>query len=417
MKHLRLLTALLALAWAAAATLRAEPPFETMKRQTVSIFHVIQVAGKTDPIVSSGSGFFVGDGRHVVTNHHVCCGAAPNGSRQTGAALLIRISLEKEGLVPAKVIWSSAIKDLAVLELEKDIGRPPAELAPTSATRDAEKVYAMGFPGAARALTDASSTLVVKITEGIISAFVRGNAQLMDADLYQTSAAINPGNSGGPLFDECGRVVGVNVARASAGEGIGWAIRVDELLPVMEELKIPVKVASSACSAAGGWSWGQSLLVLLLVASGGVAVSRRGRNLLAGALASATGALASAKRGRSNSRSAPSRLQRPVLRGVAGFYAGASIELGDEPWTLGRDPGIANLVFPDENKGISRRHCVVGYDRQRAVFLVEDTWSTNGTFLSDGTRIESGSTRELRPGERFYVSDEGNLFEVSMERA
>src|SRR5262249_22267309 len=64
-------------------------------------------------------------------------------------------------------------------------------------------------------------------TLGIISAKGRVLSSLDQTDVLQTDAAINPGNSGGPLFDQYGRVVGINVAIASktgGNQGIGFAI-------------------------------------------------------------------------------------------------------------------------------------------------------------------------------------------------
>jgi S1-C subfamily serine protease len=55
----------------------------------------------------------------------------------------------------------------------------------------------------------------------------------------QTDAAINPGNSGGPLFDQHGRVAGINVAIASdngASQGIGFAIPSNVARRIFEEL-------------------------------------------------------------------------------------------------------------------------------------------------------------------------------------
>ena len=51
----------------------------------------------------------------------------------------------------------------------------------------------------------------------------------------------------------------------------------------------------------------------------------------------------------------------------------------------------------------------------RAVFVLEDLGSTNGTYLVTGDRVWPGQPRDLRPGDRFYVGDTRNQFEVRME--
>jgi serine protease Do len=56
--------------------------------------------------------------------------------------------------------------------------------------------------------------------------------------LLQTDAAINPGNSGGALIDSDGRLIGINTAAASASsaENIGFAVAIDEAVPIIESL-------------------------------------------------------------------------------------------------------------------------------------------------------------------------------------
>ena len=109
----------------------------------------------------------------------------------------------------------------------------------------------------------------------------------------------------------------------------------------------------------------------------------------------------------------PPQQGKPVLRGVEGYYAGTVVEMTGEPLTLGRDARAANLVLPADADSISQRHCVVSYEAGR--FLVEDCWSTNGTFLMPGEKLEPGQARPLTAGERFFLGDNRNVFEVSFE--
>ena len=56
-------------------------------------------------------------------------------------------------------------------------------------------------------------------------------------DLIQTDATINPGNSGGPLIYPNGDVIGINTVKISSAEGIGFAIPINIIKPVIESFK------------------------------------------------------------------------------------------------------------------------------------------------------------------------------------
>src|SRR5699024_492550 len=55
-------------------------------------------------------------------------------------------------------------------------------------------------------------------------------------DLIQTDASINPGNSGGPLLNERGEVIGINTAKIQTGEGLGFAIPINSVKPILEQV-------------------------------------------------------------------------------------------------------------------------------------------------------------------------------------
>jgi S1-C subfamily serine protease len=78
------------------------------------------------------------------------------------------------------------------------------------------------------------------VTTGIVSATDRSVPAQDDItlrDLVQTDAAINPGNSGGPLVDASGAVIGVNTAIAQGAENIGFAIAIDAVRPLVEDIR------------------------------------------------------------------------------------------------------------------------------------------------------------------------------------
>ncbi|MEN8189796.1 MAG: trypsin-like peptidase domain-containing protein [Thermodesulfobacteriota bacterium] len=64
------------------------------------------------------------------------------------------------------------------------------------------------------------------MTAGIFSGYREFKGQVF----IQTDAAINPGNSGGPLLDDQGLVVGVNTMILKDSQGIGFAIPIEKVL-------------------------------------------------------------------------------------------------------------------------------------------------------------------------------------------
>jgi hypothetical protein len=418
-------------------------PVERMEASTVRIISKLRDGYAT------GSGFIIGN-RYVVTNHHVIADADEVGVLAKNLKLSV-----------SRIVIDSTDKDLAVLEVESDTGRPAVTLALNSGVQKTETVLAAGFPAAADDQGDnVNNLLEVKFSQGIISGFVTG--QNGEA-LYQISAPLNPGNSGGPLFDECGRVIGINVEkslvqavvvgqdgststeRVPLGEGIAWSIQSDELVNLLRGSDIQVQVASNVCTPGaastsgaglensgasaipsganttstgqGGPFWGSplsyillGLLVFGLIAFGVVAIVVR----------SQTSSSAPAPPGPyiSPPTPFPAPPQLPYagsqrrLRGLSGTFRNTNFPLTPAPITMGRSPRQSQIVFKESDQVISKRHCTVRLDQSASGVLLEDCNSLNGTFLESGERLRGGEPRLLRAGNRFYLGSRDNMFEV-----
>ncbi|MCP4659960.1 MAG: FHA domain-containing protein, partial [bacterium] len=281
-----------------------------------------------------------------------------------------------------------------------------------------------------------TSATEVKVTRGIISGFVESPS---GTSLYQVDAALNPGNSGGPLFDACGRVAGINSAksltlirdvtgsltRVPEGEGVGWAIRADELIPGLRELGLTVSEASERCIAgvAAAAAGRDPLILAALVASlllglAGVVLggTRRGRTAVQEVLTKRLSAAPPLAVPAGKPEAREPEAVRAILRGIAGQYAGIELELDDEPIVLGRDARVAQLVFGDQSTGVSRRHCRVWFDPGSRTFELEDLWSSNGTFLHNGAEVKPHAPRSLKANDRFCLGGRDVVFEVALER-
>ena len=166
---------------------------------------------------ATGSGFIITEDGHIVTNAHVISGAKDVEVQIPGF----------EERIPAEVVGSDTSTDIAILKVNEK-GLPFVELGTSGDVIVGEEVVAIGNP-----LGQLSGTM----TNGIISARDREvQIETYKYNLFQTNAEINPGNSGGPLLNMRGQVIGVTNAKASASEGIGFAIPIDDIRPTIDDL-------------------------------------------------------------------------------------------------------------------------------------------------------------------------------------
>jgi putative serine protease PepD len=157
----------------------------------------------------SGSGFFLDNTGHILTNNHVISLAATDGAS-------IQVNLANGKTYTAKLVGRDVAYDLAVIKI-KVTDAPALQLGDSDAVEVGDGVIAIGSP----------LGLTGTVTSGIISAKNRpvtsgsGTRESSFINAIQTDAAINPGNSGGPLVDLSGAVIGINSAIATTGYGFG----------------------------------------------------------------------------------------------------------------------------------------------------------------------------------------------------
>ncbi|UNK69749.1 trypsin-like peptidase domain-containing protein [Microbacterium sp. H1-D42] len=232
----------------------------------------IEVAGQQES--GSGSGVILDKEGHVLTNTHVVTlgGAVADPT--------IRVTTSDGHIYSATVVGTDPVYDLAVIKLEGAKDLKPIDFADSSKLNVGDTAVAVGAP----------LGLSNSVTTGIVSALNRsiqvassalpdtapdenqtpgdgsdgGDSeggpfqfdipgmgaqqakQSISIAVIQTDAAINPGNSGGALVDSKGRLIGINVAIATAGNssqggepgsiGLGFAIPSDIAKRVAGEL-------------------------------------------------------------------------------------------------------------------------------------------------------------------------------------
>ena len=187
---------------------------------------------------STGSGTIISASGHVLTNQHVT-----DSSRS-----LYVISEFSGGRKVARIVWESSAKDLAVIHAPS-LGLPPAKLF-SGEPKKGSPVFSLGYPGVADL---ASLALDATVTSGVIGRIFSDRRSGWDVTILQHDAEINPGNSGGPLFDDCGRVIGVNTAGPrQTAPGINWGSHIDESIRLLRAKRTDFSSDASPCVPAAG---------------------------------------------------------------------------------------------------------------------------------------------------------------------
>ena len=171
-----------------------------------------------------GTGFIVTSDGYIVSNSHV------TGEKYSKCYVTLENGTNYEGTVA----WSDADLDLSIIKINAK-NLTYVELGDSSSIRVGETVYAIGNP--------IGFEFRRTVTSGIISAKNRTirideeNKSSYMTNLIQTDATINPGNSGGPLIYPNGEVIGINTVKISTAEGIGFAIPINIIKPIIESFK------------------------------------------------------------------------------------------------------------------------------------------------------------------------------------
>jgi serine protease Do len=168
-----------------------------------------------------GSGVIISPDGYIVTNNHVVDGASD-----------IRVTMSNREVLPAKLIGTDPLTDLAVIKVS-GTNLPSVPWGDSSKLRPGQTVLAFGNPYGFQ----------FTVTRGIVSALNRANPDASDrrkpGQFIQTDAAINPGNSGGALVDARGELIGINTFLISSNgsfAGMGFAIPTRIVEPTVDTL-------------------------------------------------------------------------------------------------------------------------------------------------------------------------------------
>ncbi|MDE6148619.1 MAG: trypsin-like peptidase domain-containing protein [Ruminococcus sp.] len=204
---------------------------------------VVGISCMTTSGTVTGTGIIMSEDGYIITNAHVVDGAEaisvvlPNNytektkeddsSKKTDALLK---DSDDQKTIEAELIGKDVQTDIAVIKINQK-GLTAAEFGTSAEVQVGEVSIVIGNP--------LGLNLANSVTAGIISATDRTlTIEDRTMNLIQTDASINSGNSGGPLINAYGQVIGITSAKVAStyGEGLGFAIPIDEAIPIIKDL-------------------------------------------------------------------------------------------------------------------------------------------------------------------------------------
>ena len=207
-------------------SLTAAQIYEENVRSVVAIQCQVRTTsnGQSFTATSAGTGFVLSEDGYIITNHHVIEGATA-----------VTVVFFDGNEISARIIGSDSTNDVALLKVNVT-GLDPVTLGSSHLLQVGDQVVAIG-----NALGEFSASLTVGFVSGMDRKVTTDGTTIQ---MIQTDAAINSGNSGGPLFNAKGQVIGITTAKysgtSSSGasiEGIGFAIPIDDVLGILEDLR------------------------------------------------------------------------------------------------------------------------------------------------------------------------------------
>lgn len=200
-----------------------------------------------------GTGFVIGDGRMVVTNHHVIPELIDQAKKEQLAVFSGRGPRAKAH--PARIVRSDPDHDLVLLEISNG-PLPAMSLAPAAVIREGEEVAFTGFPiGMVLGLYPVTHRAIVSAITPVVAP--SNNSKELKAkhilrmrnrfEVYQLDGTAYPGNSGSPVYEAAsGKVVGVlnsvfvkdtKETLLERPSGISYAIPVEHVHALLEKVE------------------------------------------------------------------------------------------------------------------------------------------------------------------------------------
>ncbi len=205
---------------------KATTDYSALRREMISVKRNVNEQNKviqdinsnktknTTPIHFGATGFMLTKDGYVVTNNHVINGADS-----------VHLQNSKGQSFRAKIVYSDAIKDLAILHIDDTSFKPLKNVPYTFKKQKSElgeDIYTIGFPRDEAVYG-----------QGYLSSHT---GYVGDTIAYQISIPVNPGNSGGPVLDNQGNIIGIISGKQKGIDGAAFAIKTKELIETLNRI-------------------------------------------------------------------------------------------------------------------------------------------------------------------------------------
>lgn len=177
---------------------------------------------------SIGSGTIIDEDGTILTCAHVVVDFPGMRGSAKGK---VDVTLQDGRTFEGTVVNADLHSDIAIVKIHSKTPLPTATLGSSSKLRPGDWVVALGCP----------LSLQNTITAGIVSCVDRKSSDLglggIRREYLQTDCAINVGNSGGPLVNIDGEIVGVNIMKVLAADGLSFAVPIDSVSKIILHFK------------------------------------------------------------------------------------------------------------------------------------------------------------------------------------